>query len=172
MKAKPSRRGFLRGTGLVAMGFATGGTIICAADYAWALSTTAIDGHAAETLLVVARQLFPHDRLGDQYYAVMVDSLDKQAAGDPALRKLLVDGVGRLDSARGIAWVQLSNGARDAVLKSMEGSEFFATIRTATINNLYTNPLVYRFFGFEGSSVEHGGYIRRGFVDIGWLPSS
>jgi hypothetical protein len=126
----------------------------------------------AETLLVVARQLFPHDRLGDQYYAVMVDSLDKQAAGDPALRKLLADGVGRLDSARGIAWVQLSNGARDAVLKSMEGSEFFATIRAATINNLYTNPLVYRFFGFEGSSVEHGGYIRRGFDDIGWLPSS
>ena len=172
MKAKPSRRGFLRGTGLVAIGFATGGTIICAADYAWALSTTAIDGHAAETLLVVARQLFPHDRLGDQYYAVMVDSLDKQAAGDPALRKLLADGVGRLDSARGIAWVQLSNGARDAVLKSMEGSEFFATIRAATINNLYTNPLVYRFFGFEGSSVEHGGYIHRGFDDIGWLPSS
>ena len=172
MKAKPSRRGFLRGTGLVAIGFATGGTIICAADYAWALSTTAIDGHAAETLLVVARQLFPHDRLGDQYYAVMVDSLDKQAAGDPALRKLLVDGVGRLDSARGIAWVQLSNGARDAVLKSMEGSEFFATIRAATINNLYTNPLVYRFFGFEGSSVEQGGYIHRGFDDIGWLPSS
>ena len=30
----------------------------------------------------------------------------------------------------------------------------------------------YRFFGFEGSSVEHGGYIRRGFDDIGWLPSS
>ena len=172
MKAKPSRRGFLRGTGLVAMGFATGGTMICAADYAWALSTTAIDGHAAETLLVVARQLFPHDRLGDQYYAVMVDSLDKQAAGDPALRKLLADGVGRLDSARGIAWVQLSNGARDAVLKSMEGSEFFATIRAATINNLYTNPLVYRFFGFEGSSVEQGGYIHRGFDDIGWLPSS
>ena len=172
MKAKPSRRGFLRGTGLVAVGFATGGTIICAADYAWALSTTAIDGHTVETLLVVARQLFPHDRLGDQYYAVMVDSLDKQAAGDPALRKLLADGVGRLDSARGIAWVQLSNGARDAVLKSMEGSEFFTTIRAATINNLYTNPLVYRFFGFEGSSVEHGGYIRRGFDDIGWLPSS
>ena len=54
----------------------------------------------------------------------------------------------------------------------MKGSEFFATIRAATINNLYTNPLVYRFFGFEGSSVEHGGYIHRGFDDIGWLPNS
>jgi hypothetical protein len=34
----------------------------------------------------------------------------------------------------------LSNGARNAVLKSVEGSEFFTTIRMATINNLYTNP--------------------------------
>jgi hypothetical protein len=32
--------------------------------------------------------------------------------------------------------------------------------------------LVYRFFGFEGSSVEHGGYIDRGFDDIGWLPNA
>ena len=173
MKANtPSRRGFLRGTGLVAMGLATGGTIILAPDCTWALSTTAIDVHTAQTLLVMARQLFPHDRLGDQYYASVVDALDKQAAGDPALRKLLADGVARLDGARGIAWVQLSNGARNAVLKSMEGSEFFTTIRTATINNLYTNSLVYRFFGFEGSSVEHGGYINRGFDDIGWLPNS
>src|SRR6478609_2386299 len=94
MKANtPSRRGFLRGTGLVAMGLATGGTIILAPDCTWALSTTAIDVHTAQTLLVMARQLFPHDRLGDQYYASVVDALDKQAAGDPALRKLLADGV-------------------------------------------------------------------------------
>lgn len=173
MKANsPSRRGFLRGTGLVAMGLATGGTIICAADYAWALSTTAIDAHTAQSLLVMSRSLFPHDRLGDQYYATVVDALDKQAAGDPALRKLLAEGVARLDSARSLAWLQLSNGARHAVLKSMETSEFFTTVRTATINNLYTNPLVYRFFGYEGSSVEHGGYIHRGFDDIGWLPNS
>ena len=173
MKANaPSRRGFLRGTGFVAMGLATGGTIIFAPDYTWALSTTAIDAHTAQTLLVMGRQLFPHDRLGDQYYAAVVDALDKQAAGDPAVRKLLADGVARLDGARGIPWLQLSNGARNAVLKSMEGSEFFSTLRTATINNLYTNPLVYRFFGFEGPSVQFGGYINRGFDDIGWLPNA
>lgn len=172
MKAKPSRRGFLRSTGLVAIGFATGGTIICAADYTWALSTTAIDAHTAETLLVVSRQLFPHDRLGDQYYAKVVEAVDKQAASDPATRKLVADGVAQLDGARGIAWISLSNGARNAVLKGMETSEFFTTMRTMTINNLYTNPLVYRFFGYEGSSVEYGGYINRGFDDIGWLPNT
>ena len=168
----PSRRDFLCSTSVVAVGLATGGSIIFGPDYAWALSTTAIDAHTAQTLLAMARQLFPHDRLGDQYYAAVVDAVDKQAASDAALRKLLAEGVARLDGARGMPWVQLSNGARNAVLKTMEDSAFFSTMRTATINNLYTNPLVYRFFGFEGSSVEHGGYINRGFDDIGWLPNS
>src|SRR5215471_1532364 len=138
MKAPaPSRRDFLSTTSLVAMGLATGGSMILAPDFAWALSTKAIDAHAAQTLLVMARQLFPHDRLGDQYYAAVVEAVDKQAASDPALRNLVVGGVARLDSTRGIAFVQLSNGARNAVLKSMDGSEFFTAMRTATINNLY-----------------------------------
>ena len=88
MKAEAlSRRDFLRHSGLVATGLATVGTIIFGTDYAWALSTSALDPHTAETLMVMARQLFPHDRLGEQYYAVVVDAVDKQAAGDAALRK-------------------------------------------------------------------------------------
>src|SRR5215467_14827629 len=143
MKAPaPSRRDFLSTTSFVAVGLAVGGSMALAPDFAWALSTKAIDAHAAQTLLVMARQLFPHDRLGDQYYAAVVEAVDKQAASDAALRKLLTDGVARLDGARGIAWVQLSNGARNAVLKTEESGEFFSTMRTATINNLYTNPLV------------------------------
>jgi hypothetical protein len=173
MKAhSPNRRDFLSTTSFVAVGLATGGTMILAPDFAWALSTKTIDAHAAQTLLVMARQLFPHERLGDQYYAAVVEAVDKRAASDSAVRKLVTDGVAQLDAARGIAFVQLSNGARDAVLKSVERGEFFTAMRTATINNLYGNPLVYRFFGFEGSSVEHGGYIDRGFDDIGWLPKA
>lgn len=173
MKANaPNRREFLCSTSFVAAGLATSGSVILAPDYSWALSTTAIDAHTAQTLLVMARQLFPHDRLGDQYYAAVVDAVDKQAASDAELRKLLADGVAQLDGVRGIRWVELSNGGRIAVLKTVEASEFFSTMRTATINNLYGNPLVSRFFGFEGSSVEHGGYINRGFDDIGWLPNS
>ena len=119
--------------------------------------------------MAMARQLFPHDRLGDQYYAAVIEAIDKLATNDAALRKLLVEGVAALDATRGLPWLQLSDGGRISVLKSLENSEFFATMRMATINNLYGNPLVYRFFGFEGSSVEHGGYIDRGFDDIGWL---
>src|SRR5262245_22001008 len=89
MKAKaPNRRDFLCTTGFVAVGLATGGSIILAPDYAWAMSTTSIDAHTAQTLLVMARQLFPHDRFGDQYYAAVVEAIDNQATGDAALRKL------------------------------------------------------------------------------------
>ncbi|MGC1841940.1 MAG: gluconate 2-dehydrogenase subunit 3 family protein, partial [Pseudolabrys sp.] len=109
MKAHaPSRRDFLCSTSFVAVGLAAGGSMVLAPDYAWALSTTALDAHTAQTLLVMARQLFPHDRLGNQYYATVVEAVDKQAASDAALLKLLTDGVARLDGARGIAWVQLS----------------------------------------------------------------
>jgi hypothetical protein len=166
-----SRRDFLRNTGVAASVAAAGGGIAFGPDYAWAMSTTSIDDHAARTLLVMARQLFPHDRLGDQYYAAVVEAIDKAAAGDPELRQLLTDGVAQLDASRGMPWIELSEGGREAVLKSIEGTPFFAAMRTQTINNLYGNPLVYRFFGFEGSSVEYGGYIERGFDDIGWLPS-
>jgi hypothetical protein len=51
MKAKPSRRGFLRGTGLVAVGFATGGTIICAADYACTAHRSSFGVRATDFLI-------------------------------------------------------------------------------------------------------------------------
>src|SRR5258708_10095622 len=84
-----SRRDFLRTTGAVATTVAAGSTIIFGPDCAWALSTTSLDGHTAQSLLVMARQLFPHDRVGEQYYAAVVEAVDKEAAGDAGLRKLL-----------------------------------------------------------------------------------
>jgi hypothetical protein len=31
---------------------------------------------------------------------------------------------------------------------------------------------VWPLFGYEGSSLEYGGYLERGFDDIGWLPKA
>jgi hypothetical protein len=164
------RRDLLRTTGLVAL--AAGGAIVFGPDHAWAMSTASLDKHTAQTLLVMTRELFPHERLGMQYYAAVVEALDKDSASDPGLRKLLADGVARLDASHGMPWTELSEGARVAALKSIAATEFFGTMRTRTINALYGNPLVYRMFGYEGSSVEHGGYLYRGFDDIGWLPNT
>ena len=43
-------------------------------------------------------------------------------------------------------------------------------MRSTTIEHLYRNREVWQLVGYEGSSVEYGGYIDRGFDDIDWLP--
>jgi hypothetical protein len=171
-KSGISRRDFLQTSGLVTAGVVASslvGTIV-EPRVAWSMATSVLDASQARKLLVMARHLFPHDSLGDQYYAVVVEALDAQAAADKDVGKTLLDGIAKLDGARGIDFLALSDGGQLEVIEALEGTDFFGTVHGATVNNLYGNPLVYRNFGFEGSSVEFGGYLERGFDDAGWLP--
>ncbi len=70
----------------------------------------------------------------------------------------------------GMPFIKLSRGNQLQVIEDLEGTVFFDTMRMVTLRGLYTNETVAREFGFEGSSLEHGGYINRGFNDLGWLP--
>lgn len=168
-----NRRRFLEASRQAAAGAAiaasAGGTVALAPQHVLAATKT-ISSSQAATLLAMARHLFPHDELGDHYYAAAVAMLDEQAAADPDLAAQLATGVGSLDSAMAMPFVKLSRGNQLKVIESIEGTPFFATVRAATLGALYTDDVVTRQFGFEGSSVEHGGYIERGFDDLGWLP--
>ncbi len=168
-----NRRQFLRTSGIATAGaaVAAGGAVLTAADGAWALELTTLDAHTGETLLAVARQCYPHDTLGDQYYAGVVAALDGDAAGSKDVAKTLTDGVADLDAAMGVAFKELSQGHQLALLKERESSGFFQAVRGKSVVALYNNPLVWRHFGFEGSSFEYGGYIDRGFNDLSWLPT-
>ena len=97
-------------------------------------------------------------------------ALDRKAAADPATANQLKEGVVVLDKSMGIRWIELSPGNQVAVLTAIETTPFFQTVRTAALVSLYNNPLVWRFFGYEGPSYLQGGYIQRGFNDIAWLP--
>ena len=73
-----NRRQFLQSSGLAAAGVAVvaSGATLVASDGAWALQLQALTGHEGMTLLKACRQLFPHDALGDIYYAGVVEGLD------------------------------------------------------------------------------------------------
>lgn len=167
-----NRRDFLRTSGYAVAGAAVlgSGTMILASDGAWAMTVSTLDEHTARSLLAMARTLYPHDFLSDQYYAVVVEGLDGGAAGDPSLATQLAEGVAGLDSRFGVPFVDLSEGNQLEAVKAIEGSPFFTTMQNATVWSLYPNPLVWRFFRYEGPSAPHGGYIDRGFDDINWLP--
>lgn len=170
MKTILDRRLFLRtaATAAATVGSAGGAVVIGAANGAWAMTLAELDAGTAASLLVMTRHIFPHDMLGDVYYAEVVESLDKKAAADPALAKTLRDGVNELDKVGGVPWLQLSPGGQIEVLRKIEKSAFFQTVKGETIVGLYNNKLVWHHFGYQGSSAEFGGYLHRGFQDAGW----
>lgn len=170
-----SRRGFLRGGGL-----ALGAAAVAPA----ALAMPAADGLAGafhtlgpatgKTLLRMARDVFPHDRLADRYYADAIAPCERAAAKDPALKALLQDGVAELDRAAvrrfGQPYAEVAaEDDRVSLLQAIEAGPFFQKIRGDMVTSLYDNKAVWPLLGYEGSSWEKGGYLARGFNDIDWL---
>ena len=168
-----NRRQFLQTSGLAAAGAAAvaSGSVLMAPDGAWALQLGALDTHTAHTLMVMSRRIHPHDSMGDMYYAKVVEDLDGAAGGDKDLAAMLTGGVADMDKALGVKWLELSEGYQMEVLTGIQDGAFFQKVRGTTIVSLYNNPLAWRHFGYEGSSFEMGGYIERGFDDLGWLPA-
>ena len=126
----------------------------------------------------VARDIYPHDFLGDSYYITAVKPWDGKAAKDPAVKSLIADGVARLDKdARDrhkvpYAEVRLGSRSRRAAAAASSRPTFFQKVRGDLVVSLYNQKEVWPKFGYEGSSAEHGGYIKRGFADIDWLPKA
>ena len=54
----------------------TGAGFIAAPNAAWALEVTAITPEQMATLLQMARDIYPHDKVADQFYAVAVKGYD------------------------------------------------------------------------------------------------
>jgi len=119
-------------------------------------------------LLRMGRDIYPHDRLGDAPYAKsLFELLGKQP-------DLVRDGMkalqARAQSTHGHAFEDIaSEDDRVALLREIETTPFFRETRSALMFGLYDNKTLFPLFGYEGSSVEKGGYLARGFNDLDWL---
>jgi len=170
-----TRRGFLQG-GAVALGAAAAGPAALAAAGPQALSRTfpTLGAASAQTLVRMARDVFPHDRLADKYYVDAILPLERAAHGDKAQAALLQGGVRALDKAarerHGKPYAAVKGEPeRVALLKSIETTPFFERVRSEMVTSLYDNKAVWPLLGYEGSSWEQGGYLHRGFDDVDWL---
>ena len=164
------RRRFLKRSGQALLVLGASGTLMFTdAERSYAITLDHLDAHTAETLLQMCRTLYPHDAVGDMYYAVVVEALDGEAAEDKAVSLLLEEGVRTLDGAMGVPFKALSQGSRTEVVTGLEHDPFFQKVRGAVVFHFYNTPLVWRHFGYEGASYDQGGYVWRGFQDAGWL---
>ncbi len=171
-KASMNRRRFLQVSGGSAAGaamLAAGVGLTAIPPGAWALEVKALDQHQAMTLLKVARHVFPHKTLADVYYTPVVQSLDAKAAASAETLKAIADGIAALDAATSVKWLTLSDGYQLQTLQQAAPA-LLQTVKGDAVVSLYNNKLVWRHFGYEGSSWEYGGYLHRGFNDLYWLP--
>ena len=164
-----TRRQLLSRTTAAGASFVVGAGFIAAPNGAWAAETTVLKPETFATLVQMARDIYPHDKVGDEYYVVAVKGYDTNEAA-PGIEA----GIAALDAAaqgRGFGSYLDAGWERDRVdiLRGMENSAFFQQIRGGLVTGLYNQKAVWPIFGYEGSSFEFGGYIDRGFNDITWL---
>ncbi len=174
-RTKYSRRIFLHGAATAVPTVAIAASVGLSIEDAWAEESTALAPSTMKALVKVARDIYPHDFLGDVYYINAIKPWDGKAAKDPAVKTLLEEGVRRLDQdAQGrhnVAYINVPWEAdRIVLLQRIEQSDFFKKIRSDLVVSLYNQQELWPKFGYEGSSAEYGGYIKRGFSDIDWLP--
>ena len=170
-----SRRTFLTGAATAVPAAAIAANTGLSVKEAWAENGAALSPPVMKTLVKVARDIYPHDTLGDSYYVTAVTPWDKKAAADPKVKAMIEEGVRRLDqdaqdrhkaAYADVGW----EVDRVALLQGIEHTDFFKKIRSDLVVSLYNQEELWPKFGYEGSSADKGGYIHRGFNDIDWLP--
>lgn len=164
-----TRRQLLSRATAAGASFVVGAGFLAAPNAAWAVETTNLTPETFATLVQMARDIYPHDKVGDEYYVAAVkgydsaDAADGIAAGIAALNAA-AQGKG-FDSYLAVGWER----DRVDILRGIEESAFFQQIRGGLVTGLYNQKAIWPIFGYEGASFEFGGYIDRGFDDINWL---
>ena len=164
-----TRRQLLSRSTAAGTSFIVGAGFLAAPNAAWAVETVALKPETMATLVQMARDIYPHDQVGDEYYVVAVKGYDTAEAAEG-----IEAGIAKLNAAAQAAGHDSYLAAgweRDRVdiLRGMENDGFFQQIRGGLVTGLYNQKAVWPIFGYEGASFEHGGYIDRGFDDINWL---
>ena len=163
-----ARREFLKGSGVL-MGTLALGSVLAtlAPSRVWAAELKNLSTAQGKTLMAMGRTLFPHKKLPDAVYALMAKDLDGKADA----QVLLKDGIAALDLAAGGSFVRANPAKRLEIVKAIEGTPFFNTVRGQCVTSLYDNDMAFAALGYPGSAWEKGGYITRGFQDLKWLPA-
>ncbi len=161
------RRSFVRGVGMLTGVIALGHPLAALLpSRAWAVEMRVLSAADAAALLAMVRTIAPHDTLDDAAYALVVNAIDGDAAGSPQARADLAAGIDSL----GAGFALKAENARVEHLKAIESGPFFQSVRIKTLMVLYSNPIAWAHFGYEGEAFSKGGYLLRGFNDLKWLP--
>ena len=169
-----TRRLFLKGAagatagGWLSWSWLGAGGVLVAAKSARGAMKSLSDGEAA-SLLQLVRTIYPHAQLDDKPYWKVVEGIDGDMAGSADLARDIKEGLAKLDQASNGKFSGLGAADQAHMAESIASTDFFGTVKGKALGLLYNNKEVWPAFGFQGSSWEQGGYLKRGFDDLDWL---
>ena len=166
---KITRRQLLSGSAALGTAFVVGTGFVANPSVSWALEVTHLKPETMATLIQMARDIYPHDHVGDEFYAAAVkgyDTVESKDTVEAGIAALNAAAAGKGHSSYlGAGWER----DRVDILRGMEDSSFFQTVRGGLVTGLYNQKAVWPLFGYEGESFSKGGYLEHGFDDINWI---
>jgi hypothetical protein len=128
-----------------------------------------LGAHDLAVLERLAWLLFPIPELGVGPYQRVATGIAAAVRGQPLQFTQVHDAIAQLDTAVGDSFLDLPESAQVEQLQQIEGGEFFQFLYAAVRSGLWDDREVWALLGYEGSSLEKGGYLNRGLNDIDWL---
>ena len=125
---------------------------------------------AQARLVRVIKAAFPHRAFPDGPYERTAEHILVTVSGNAFQTAQLGQGLVSLDAVSDRPFADLSPQEALAVLEQVQGTPFFALVRSTTVAFMYSDREVWQLLGYEGESSDQGGYLHRGFNDLDWLP--
>jgi hypothetical protein len=174
MSSKISRRQFSRylGHGTVALGATSilGISSLCA--FSDNTASPASADRKTETLVRYAYCILPLLEPSHPRYRAVADRVFGQASQVPQIASMVEGGISALNAAGKGDWLNLPAKERVGIIRALKATPFFGYLHWNTSEIVMRDPALWRTLGYQGSSIEHGGYLHRGFDDIDWLPQA
>lgn len=168
-RSASTRRRFLAAT-LAFSGLSVTGALAPLFSPAAAMAAAVGNRSARETLAKVARYLYPHDSLSDAVYLDVVDGVLDAASVSSAVSAALDTLLASLDQGHDGDWAMANRDEQLASLRGAEAEPYFTAARIQVLMRLYNHPAAWQLIGYDGPSLQHGGWVDRGFDNIDWLP--
>ncbi len=118
----------------------------------------------------LAYLLLPLQPADSDVYRKVAAKLMMQMATQPGVDHVLRNGIKTLNQYSGVPWLSMRRIERNQAVSELIDIPFMAMVRWTTHELVLRNRQVWSQLGYQGSAIEHGGYLERGFNDIGWLP--
>ena len=118
----------------------------------------------------LGRVTYPFSKLSDDFYARAAGQYLEETAANAQALTLLKSGLARLNGSQIAEFTDLPPLIQIEVLTENDNLPFFQAFKWRMAEIVFRSRQLWALVGYQGSSLQYGGYLHRGFNDISWLP--